>query len=145
MEVLLIIPFLLGYLITMYLINKKKTIELVKHLMKYAQIYLEKGDLKKQFVTETAKEIIESTVSKAPLSKVVDKVISNQVENIVESNVAEIKATPIDLGAMNNANLLVDKVMKSDSKGLISVYGKVVGDDDKKINYEVGVNYIKKL
>ena len=145
MEVLLIIPFLLGYLVTMYLINKKKTIELVKHLMKYAQIYLEKGDLKKQFVTETAKEIIESTVSKAPLSKVVDKVISNQVENIVESNVAEIKATPIDLGAMNNANLLVDKVMESDSKGLISVYGKVVGENEKKINYEVGVNYIKKL
>ena len=145
MEVLLIIPFLLGYLVTMYLINKQKTIELVKHLMKYAQIYLEKGDLKKQFVTETAKEIIESTVSKAPLSKVVDKVISNQVENIVESNVAEIKATPIDLGAMNNANLLVDKVMESDSKGLISVYGKVVGDNEKKINYEVGVNYIKKL
>lgn len=145
MEVLLIIPFLLGYLVTMYLINKKKTIELVKHLMKYAQIYLEKGDLKKQFVTETAKEIIESKVPKAPLSKVVDKVISNQVENIVESNVAEIKSTPIDLGAMNNANLLVDKVMESDSKGLISVYGKVVGDNEKKINYEVGVNYIKKL
>ena len=145
MEALLVIPFLLGYLVTMYLINKKKTIELVKHLMKYAQIYIEKGDLKKQFVTETAKEIIESTVSKAPLSKVVDKVISNQVENIVESNVAEIKATPIDLGAMNNANLLVDKVMESDSKGLISVYGKVVGDNEKKINYEVGVNYIKKL
>ena len=145
MEVLLIIPFLLGYLITMYIINKQKTIELVKHLMKYAQIYLEKGDLKKQFVTETAKEIIESTVSKVPLSKVVDKVVSNQVENIVESNVAEIKATPIDLGAMNNANLLVDKVMKSDSKGLISVYGKVVGDETKKINYEVGVNYIRKL
>ena len=145
MEVLLIIPFLLGYLVTMYLINKKRTIELVKHLMKYAQIYIEKGDLKKQFVTETTKEIIESTVSKAPLSKVVDKVISNQVENIVESNVAEIKSTPIDLGAMNNANLLVDKVMESDSKGLISVYGKVVGDSDKKINYEVGVNYIKKL
>ena len=71
--------------------------------------------------------------------------MESKVEQIIESNVEKVKVDRIDLGAMDNANLLVDKVMQSEDKGIISVYGKVVGDNEKKINYEVGLNYIKKL
>ena len=65
-----------------------------------------------------------------------DKIIEKQVEKLPEK---------IDLSAQDNATLLVDKAMESDSKGLISVYGKIKGGEDKKVDYEVGVNYIKKL
>ena len=145
MEVLLIIPFLLGYLVTLYFINKNKATKVVLELMKYAKEYLDSGEIKKEFVKETTKEILSSTLSSLPLSSTVNKVVESKVEQIIESNVEKVKAEKIDLGAMDNANLLVEKVMQSEDRGIISVYGKVVGDDEKKINYEVGLNYIKKL
>ena len=145
MEILLVIPFSLGYLVTLYLISKQKATKITLELMRYAKEYLDSGDIKKEFVKETTKEILSSTISSLPLSSTVHKVVESKVEQIIESNVEKVKAEKIDLGAMENANLLVDKVMQSEDKGIISVYGKGVGDDDKKINYEVGVNYIKKL
>ena len=145
MGYLLMIPFFLAYLVTLYLINKQKATSMIKTLMTFAKDNLDTGAIKKEFVKETAKEIILNSLHVLPFEQTVNKIVESKVDNIIESNVEKVKAQPIDLGAMQNANLLVDKVMTSDDKGLISVYGKVVGDENKKINYEVGVNYIKKL
>ena len=46
---------------------------------------------------------------------------------------------------MNTNNILAERVLESDSKGLITIYGRVTGGEIKKVEYEIGVNYVHKI
>ena len=58
----------------------------------------------------------------------------------------EVKAEKIDLSsAMNTNHILAERVLESDSKGLITIYGRVTGGEIKKVECETGLNFIKKI
>ena len=144
MEIILLLIMILLYFVILYFINKQRAISLISELVKYAEIYIRGGDLKKSFVKQATSDFISNVTTSAPLTKAVTKVVESKVDKIIEKEVEKLPEK-IDLSAQDNATLLVDKAMESDSKGLISVYGKIKGGEDKKVDYEVGVNYIKKL
>lgn len=146
MELLGLILVILLYVIILYFINKNKATELVKDLMRYAQISINSGDLKKEFVKSAVSEFISGNQTTLPLSKTITKVVENKIDDIIESKVSEIKSEKIDLGSPIVANtILAERVLESDSKGLITVYGRITGGEVKKVEWETGINYIKKL
>ena len=146
MELLGLVVVMLLYVIILYFINKNKATELVKDLMKYAQISINGGDLKKEFVKSAVSEFISGNQTTLPLSKTITKVVENKIDNIIESKVPEVKSEKIDLGSPIIANtILAERVLESDSKGLVTVYGRVTGGEVKKVEYEIGANFIKKI
>ena len=146
MELLGLVLIVLLYIIILYFINKNKATELVKDLMRYAQISINGGDLKKEFVKSAVSEFISGNQTTLPLSKTITKVVENKIDNIIESKVPEIKSEKIDLGSQIIANtILAERVLESDSKGLITVYGNVAGGEVKKVEWEIGANFIKKI
>ena len=146
MELLGLVLIVLLYIIILYFINKNKATELVKDLMRYAQISINGGDLKKEFVKSAVSEFISGNQTTLPLSKTITKVVENKIDNIIESKVPEIKSEKIDLGSQIIANtILAERVLESDLKGLITVYGNVAGGEVKKVEWEIGANFIKKI
>ena len=146
MELLGLVVIMLLYIIILYFINKNKATELVKDLMRYAQISTNSGDLKKEFVKSAVLEFISGNQTTLPLSKTITKVVENKIDDIIESKVSEIKSEKIDLGSPIIANtILAERVLESDSKGLVTVYGRVTGGEVKKVEYEIGANFIKKI
>ena len=146
MELLGLILIVLLYIIILYFINKNKATELVKDLMRYAQISINSEYLKKEFVKSAVSEFISGNQTTLPLSKTITKVVENKIDNIIESKVLEIKSEKIDLGSPIIANtILAERVLESDSKGLITVYGNVTGGEVKKVEWEIGANFIKKI
>ena len=146
MELLGLIVVILLYIIGLYAINKNRATELVKDLMRYAQVSIDGGDLKKEFVKSAVSEFISGNQTTLPLSKTITKVVENKIDNIIESKVSEIKSEKIDLGSPIIANtILAERVLESDSKGLITVYGRVTGGEVKKAEWEIGANFIKKI
>lgn len=146
MELLGLVVVVLLYVIILYFINKNKATELVKDLMRYAQISINSGDLKKEFVKSAVSEFISGNQTTLPLSKTITKAVENKIDDIIESKVSEIKSEKIDLGSPIVANtILAERVLESDSKGLVTVYGRVTGGEVKKVEWETGINYIKKL
>lgn len=146
MELLGLILIVLLYIVILYFINKNKATELVKDLMRYAQISINGGDLKKEFVKSAVSEFIYGNQTNLPLSKTITKIVESKIDNIIESKVPEIKAEKIDLGSPIIANtILAKRVLESDSKGLITVYGNITGGEIKKVEYETGINFLKKL
>ena len=71
MGYLLMIPFFLAYLVTLYLINKQKATSMIKTLMTFAKDNLDTGAIKKEFVKETAKEIILNSLHVLPFEQTV--------------------------------------------------------------------------
>ena len=133
MELLGLVVVILLYVIILYFINKNKATELVKDLMRYAQISINGGDLKKEFVKSAVSEFISGNQTTLPLSKTVNKIVENKIDDIIENKVSEIKSEKIDLGSPIIANtILAERVLESDSKGLITVYGRVTGGEIKK-------------
>ena len=146
MELLGLVVIMLLYIIILYFINKNKATELVKDLMRYAQISINSGDLKKEFVKSAVSEFISGNQTTLPLSKTVNKIVENKIDDIIENKVSEIKSEKIDLGSPIIANtILAERVLESDSKGLITVYGRVTGGEIKKTEWEVGANFLKKI
>ena len=146
MELLGLIVVILLYIIGLYAINKNKANNLVKDLMKYAQIIFNDNSIKKDFVKSVTSELISDNKSGLPFSKTITKVVENKIDNIIEEKLPEVKAEKIDLSsAMNTNTILAEKVLESDSKGLITIYGRVTGGETKKVEYEIGISYIKKL
>lgn len=146
MELLGLIVVMLLYIIGLYAINKNKANNLVKDLMKYAQININSGDLKKEFVKSAVSEFISGNQTTLPLSKTITKVVESKIDNIIESKVPEIKSEKIDLGSPIIANtILAERVLESDSKGLITVYGNITGGEIKKVEWKTGLNFIKKI
>ena len=146
MELLGLIVVILLYIIGLYAINKNRATELVKDLMRYAQVSIDGGDLKKEFVKSAVSEFISGNQTTLPLSKTITKVVESKIDSIIESKVPEIKAEKIDLGSPIIANtILAEKVLESDSKGLITVYGNVTGGEVKKVEWEIGANYVHKI
>ena len=146
MELLGLILIVLLYIIILYFINKNKATELVKDLMRYAQISINSGDLKKEFVKSAVSEFISGNQTNLPLSKTITKVVENKIDSIIESSLPEIKAEKIDLGSPIISNtILAKRVLESDSKGLITVYGNVTGGEVKKVEWEIGANYVHKI
>lgn len=151
-ELLGLVIVILIYILVLFCINKSRAEKLISDFMKFAQSNIIGGENKKDFVKFVSKALLEEATAKAPLSTVVNKVVEAQVDNIIEKNVDKVKeevkqqGQRIDLGAMENASKLVDRVLVDDSKGIISLYGKAVGDtESKRIDFEVGVNAIYKL
>ena len=146
MELLGLVVIMLLYIIILYFINKNKATKLVKDLMRYAQISINGGDLKKEFVKSAVSEFISGNQTTLPLSKTVNKIVENKIDDIIENKVSEIKSEKIDLGPPIIANtILAERVLESDSKGLITVYGRVTGGEIKKTEWEIGANYVHKL
>ena len=146
MELLGLIVVILLYVIILYFINKNKATELVKDLMRYAQVSINSGDLKKEFVKSAVSEFISGNQTTLPLSKTITKVVENKIDDIIESKVSEIKSEKIDLGSPIIANtILAERVLESDSKGLITVYGRVAGGGIKKTEWEIGANYVREI
>ena len=146
MELLGLIVIILLYIIILYFINKNKATELVKDLMRYAQISINGGDLKKEFVKSAVSEFISGNQTTLPLSKTVNKIVENKIDNIIENKVSEIKSEKIDLSSPIISNtILAERVLDSDSKGLITVYGRVTGGEIKKTEWEIGANYVHKI
>ncbi len=146
MELLGLVVIMLLYIIILYFINKNKTTELIKDLMRYAQISINGGDLKKEFVKSAVSEFISGNQTTLPLSKTVNKIVENKIDDIIENKVSEIKSEKIDLGSPIIANtILAERVLESDSKGLDTVYGRVTGGEIKKTEWEVGANYVHKI
>ena len=139
------------YIFGIYLINKASAEVLIKDLMKIAQGTIVGGANKKEFVNSLVGALLKDTQSPAPLSAITTKIVEKQVDKIIEKNVPEIKEQfeKLDLGdkVMANSSGLIQDVLVSKEKGIISVYGRLDGssEDTKNINYTVGVNYIKKL
>ena len=145
MELLGLIVVMLLYIIGLYVINKNKANNLVKDLMKYAQVIFNDSSVKKDFVKSVTSELISDNNSGLPFSKTITKVVENKIDNIIEEKLPEVKAEKIDLSsAMNTNNILAERVLESDSKGLITIYGRVTGGEIKKVEYEAGINYIIK-
>ena len=146
MELLGLIVVILLYVIILYFINKNKATELIKDLMRYAQISINGGDLKKEFVKSAVSEFISGNQTTLPLSKTVNKIVENKIDDIIEDKVSEIKSEKIDLGSPIISNtILAERVLESDSKGLITVYGRVTGGEIKKTEWEIGANYVHKI
>ena len=146
MELLGLVVIMLLYIIILYFINKNKATELIKDLMRYAQISINGGDLKKEFVKSAVSEFISGNQTTLPLSKTVNKIVENKIDDIIENKVSEIKSEKIDLGLPIIANtILAERVLESDSNGLITVYGRVTGGEIKKTEWEVGANYVHKI
>ena len=146
MELLGLVVIMLLYIIILYFINKNKATELIKDLMRYAQISINGGDLKKEFVKSAVSEFISGNQTTLPLSKTVNKIVENKIDDIIENKVSEIKSEKIDLGSPIIANtILAERVLESDSKGLITVYGRVAGGEIKKTEWEIGANYVHKI
>ena len=140
------------YIFGIYCINKASAEALIKDLMKIAQGTIVGGVNKKDFVNSLVGALLKDTQSPAPLSAITTKIVEKQVDKIIEKNVPEIKeevkaqGRRIDLGAMENANSLIDKVLVSEEKGLISVYAKAVGNtESKRVDWEAGLNYLRKI
>lgn len=140
------------YIVGIYAINKASAEALIKDLMRVAQGLITGGSNKKDFVINVVGALLKDTQSSAPLSAITTKVIEKQIDNIIESKVAEVKeevkaqGQRIDLGAMQNANSLVDKVLVSEENGLISVYAKAIGNtESKRVDFEAGANLVYKL
>ena len=140
------------YIVGIYAINRASAEALIKDLMKIAQSMIIGGSNKKDFVNSLVGALLKDSQSPAPLSTITTKVIEKQIDNIIESKVAEVKeevkaqGERIDLGAMQNANSLVDKVMVSEEKGLISVYAKAIGTtESKRVDFEAGANLVYNL
>lgn len=137
------------YIFGIYLINKASAEALIKDLMKVAQSMIVGGTNKKEFVTTVVGALLKDTQIPSPIPT---KIIESQIDKVIEKNVSEVKkevkaqGQKIDLGAMENANSLIDKVLVSEEKGLISVYAKAVGDTESKVvNWETGLNIVKKI
>ena len=114
--------------------------------MKYAQISIDGGDLKKEFVKSAVSEFISGNQTTLPLSKTITKVVESKIDSIIENRLPEIKAEKIDLGSPIIANtILAERVLESDSKGLITVYGNVTGGEVKEVEWEIGANYVHKI
>ena len=146
MELLGLVVIMLLYIIILYFINKNKATELVKDLMRYAQISINGGDLKKEFVKSAVSEFISGNQTTLPLSKTVNKIVENKIDDIIENKVSEIKSEKIDLGSpIISSTILAERVLESDSKGLITVYGRVTGGEIKKTEWEIGANYVHKI
>ena len=107
MELLGLILIVLLYIIILYFINKNKATELVKDLMRYAQISIDGGDLKKEFVKSAVSEFISGNQTTLPLSKTITKVVESKIDSIIESKVPEIKDEKIDLGSPIIANTIL--------------------------------------
>ena len=91
-------------------------------------------------------EFISGNQITLPLSKTITKVVESKIDSIIESRLPEVKAEKIDLSsAMNTNNILAERVLESDSKGLITIYGRVTGGEIKKVEYEIGANYVHKI
>ena len=145
MELLGLIVVILLYIIGLYAINKNKANNLVKDLMKYAQIIFNDNSIKKDFVKSVTSELISDNKSGLPFSKTITKVVENKIDNIIEEKLPEVKAEKIDLSsAMNTNNILAERVLESDSKGLITIYGRVTGGEIKNVEYETGINFFIK-
>ena len=146
MELLGLVVIMLLYIIILYFINKNKATELVKDLMRYAQISINGGDLKKEFVKSAVSEFISGNQTTLPLSKTVNKIVENKIDDIIENKVSEIKSEKIDLSSPIISNtILAERVLESDSNGLITVYGRVTGGEIKKTEWEIGANYVHKI
>ena len=139
------------YIVGIYAINRASAEALIKDLMKIAQGLIIGGSNKKDFVNSLVGALLKDTQSPAPLSAITTKVIEKQIDNIIEKNVPEVKEQfeKLDLGdkVMANSSELIQSILVSEEKGIISVYGRLDGssEDTKKIEYTVGVNYIKKI
>ena len=139
------------YIVGVYAINRASAEALIKDLVKVAQLNIIGGAVKKDFVTSVVGVLLKDTQSPAPLSNLTTKIIEKQVDSLIEKNVPEIKEQfeRLDLGdkVMANASGLIDNVLVSEEKGIISVYGRLDGSSEntKRVDYSVGVNYIKKL
>ena len=139
------------YIVGVYAINRASAEALIKDLMKIAQASIIGGSVKKEFVTHVVGALLKDTQSPAPLSSLTTKIVEKQVDKIIEKNVPEIKEQfeRLDLGdkVMANSSGLIDNVLVSEEKGIISVQGRLDGSsvDTKKIDYSIGVNYIKKI
>ena len=145
MELLGLIVVILLYIIGLYTINKNKANNLVKDLMKYAQVIFNDNSIKKDFVKSVVSELISDNNSGLPLSKTITKVVKNKIDNIIEEKLPEVKAEKIDLSsAMNTNHILAERVLESDSKGLITIYGRVTGGEIKNVEYETGINFFIK-
>ena len=139
------------YIVGIYAINRASAEALIKDLMKIAQGLIIGGSNKKDFVNSLVGALLKDTQSPAPLSAITTKVIEKQIDNIIEKNVPEVKEQfeKLDLGdkVMANSSELIQSILVSEEKGIISVYGRLDGSSEgtKKIEYTVGVNYIKKI
>ena len=119
---------MLLYIIGLYAINKNKANNIVKDLMKYAQVIFNDNSVKKGFVKSVTSELISDNKSGLPFSKTITKVVKNKIDNIIEEKLPEVKAEKIDLSsAMNTNNILAERVLESDSKGLITIHVIVTG------------------
>lgn len=137
------------YIVGIYAINRASAEALIKDLMRVAQGIIVGGTNKKEFVINATRALLKDTQIPSLIS---EKVIEKQIDKIIESKVPEIKeevkaqGESIDLWAMQNANSIIDRVMVSEDKGIISVYGKAVGDTESKvINWEAGANLVHKF
>ena len=139
------------YIVGIYAINRASAEALIKDLMRISQAMILGGSNKKDFVINVVGALLKDTQSPAPLSAITTKVIEKQIDNIIEKNVPEVKEQfeKLDLGdkVMANSSGLIQSVLVSEEKGIISVYGRLDGssEDTKKIEYSIGVNYIKKI
>ena len=75
---------MLLYIIGLYAINKNKANNLVKDLMKYAQVVFNDNSVKKDFVKSVTSELISDNNSGLPFSKTITKVVENKIDNIIE-------------------------------------------------------------
>ena len=83
---------------------------------------------KKDFVKSVTSELISDNKSGLPFSKTITKVVENKIDNIIEEKLPEVKAENMNLSsAMNTNHILAEKVLESDSKGLVTIYGRVIG------------------
>ena len=82
MELLGLVVIMLLYIIILYFINKNKATELVKDLMRYAQISINGADLKKEFVKSAVSEFISGNQTTLPLSRTVNKIVENKIDDI---------------------------------------------------------------
>ena len=137
------------YIVGVYAINRASAEALIKDLMKIAQGTIVGGVNKKDFVNSATRVLLKDSQIPSPISA---KIIEKQIDKIIEKNVPEIKeeiraqGEKIDLGAMDNSKSIIDMVMVSEEKGIISVYGKAVGDTGSKVvNWEAGLNIVKKI
>lgn len=139
------------YIVGIYAINRVSAEALIRDLMKTAQSMIIGGSNKKEFVTHVVGALLKDTQSPAPLSSLTTKIVEKQVDKIIEKNVPEIKEQfeRLDLAdkVMANASGLIDNVLVSEEKGIISVYGRLDGSSEntKKVDYSIGVNYLKKI
>lgn len=74
-----------------------------------------------------------------------NKIVENKIDDIIENKVSEIKSEN-RLRFTNYSKYYIGwEIWESDSKGLITVYGRVTGGEIKKTEWEVGVNYVHKI